>query len=214
MRLECKNAVADMVESSRDGRRLTGESRAHLMICAICEERWDAELALAASLNELRNLGGTQHTFGQRSRQRAELLKQFDQQAPKRVYRSWWGLAAAAALLCMVGGGLLMRQSLRMQSLGHEQGSVREGVIAEELTDVQSEAQDAGFIAVPYVPPLAPGELVHVVHTQLQPAQLASLGVNVDPTLTTDMPADILVGADGFPRAVRISEEVSGEGGF
>jgi len=28
------------------------------------------------------------------------------------------------------------------------------------------------------------------------------------------MPADILVGADGFPRAVRISEEISGEGGF
>ena len=204
MRLECKNAVADMVESSREERRLTGDSRAHLLLCSGCSERWEAELALAAGLHEFRNLARVQPSFGQRARLRSELLKRFDEQVPQRGYRSWWGLAAAAALLCVVGGGLAVRYSAGPQ----------EGVVAQELSEMQAEAQDAGFIAVPYVPPLAPGELVHVVHTQLQPAELASLGVNVDPTLTTDMPADILVGADGFPRAVRISEEISGEGGF
>ena len=123
---------------------------------------------------------------------------------PRRRRRWPWFAMWVALLIVGVGGGLAVRYSAGPQ----------EGVVAQELSDMQAEAQDAGFIAVPYVPPLAPGELVHVVHTQLQPAELASLGVNVDPTLTTDMPADILVGADGFPRAVRISEEISGEGGF
>ena len=80
MRLECKNAVADMVESSREERRLTGDSRAHLLLCSVCSERWEAELALAAGLHEFRNLARVQPSFGQRARLRSELLR----------YCVWW----------------------------------------------------------------------------------------------------------------------------
>ncbi|MEP6714678.1 MAG: hypothetical protein ABJC09_03835, partial [Terriglobia bacterium] len=69
------------------------------------------------------------------------------------------------------------------------------------------ETQEDGFIAVPYVPPLAAGELVRVVHAELYPSALASLGVNVDPSWTTGIAADLLMGEDGFPRAVRLSNE-------
>lgn len=66
MRLECKNAVADMVESSREERRLTSDSRAHLLLCPICAERWEAELVLAAGLSEFRDQVRAQPSFGQR----------------------------------------------------------------------------------------------------------------------------------------------------
>jgi hypothetical protein len=62
-----------------------------------------------------------------------------------------------------------------------------------------------GFITVPYSPPLAPGEMVRVVHTDLYPESLASMGVEVDPAWTGELPADVAVGEDGLPRAVRIT---------
>ena len=80
-----------------------------------------------------------------------------------------------------------------------------ESPVFEEVADAGD-----GFIAVPFVPPLAEGELVRVVHTELHPATLAGLGVNVDPAWVTAMPADLLLGEDGFPRAVRVSNEDSG----
>jgi hypothetical protein len=76
------------------------------------------------------------------------------------------------------------------------------------------DGQYDGFIPVPYVPPLAAGELVSVVHTELYPLELARLGVSVDPSWATELPADLLVGEDGFPRAVRVSDEYSEERGF
>jgi hypothetical protein len=93
---------------------------------------------------------------------------------------------------------------------------------AAAQAEVQSDAdvsedgdgQYDGFIPVPYVPPLAAGELVSVVHTELYPLELARLGVSVDPSWATELPADLLVGEDGFPRAVRVSDEYSEEKGF
>jgi len=122
---------------------------------------------------------------------------------PRTSLRPWWSLAAAAALLLTAGTGVILHYS--------DLSAARP---AAEVAESQAEVQEAGFIAVPFVPPLAQGELLHIVHTQLQPAELASFGVNVDPTLSADLPADLLVGADGFPRAVRISEEASGGGGY
>jgi hypothetical protein len=77
-----------------------------------------------------------------------------------------------------------------------------------------SNPEEEGFIPVPFVPPLATGEMVRVVHEELNPAALASLGVSVDPSWTTQLPADVLQGEDGMPRAVRVSEVSSGNGSF
>jgi hypothetical protein len=64
------------------------------------------------------------------------------------------------------------------------------------------------FIEVPYAPPLATGEFVRVVRTQLRPTALARLGVYVDAAETDEIPADVLLGEDGSPRGVRLSEVV------
>jgi hypothetical protein len=67
-------------------------------------------------------------------------------------------------------------------------------------------AEDSGFVAVPYAPPLAAGEFVSVVRAQLEPAALARLGILVDSAYGSEIPADIVVGEDGVPRAVRVIE--------
>ena len=73
----------------------------------------------------------------------------------------------------------------------------------EELAGDSSE-----FIAVAYAPPLAAGEFVSVLRTELQPAALARMGIDVDTSYTNAIPADVVVGEDGFPRAVRVVSEV------
>jgi hypothetical protein len=170
-----------------------------LSACERCASRWEGELALSSQLCALRSeLGGRRSAYIRRN----EILKRFDAQHPKPKLRPWFRLAAAAVLLFAVAAGVTWR---------HQEP---DPAAVAELSEAQVEMQEAGFIAVPFVLPLAPGELVHMVHTQLQPAALASMGVNVDPTLSADMPADLLVGADGFPRAVRVSEESVSQGGY
>lgn len=200
MRTECGGTIEILVECARSGLRPSGAPGAHLLVCESCTERWEAEVALTAQLGELRSAFGSRRSPWVR---RSELLKKFDAQHPKRNRRPLWSLAAAAALLFALGSGISLRY--------HGGKSAITG--GPEISEAQSEMQEAGFIAVPFIPPLAPGELVHMVHTQLHPAALASMGVNVDPTLSADLPADVLVGADGFPRAVRVSEESVYEGG-
>jgi hypothetical protein len=119
--------------------------------------------------------------------------------------KSWvWTFGAAAALLFAV-------------FLGHEMGkrthkavspAVRiadESVLYEASADASALSSD-DFIAVPYTPPLAPGEMVRVVHADLYPEALASMGVEVDPSWAGNLPADVVVGEDGLPRAVRITD--------
>ncbi len=118
----------------------------------------------------------------------------------------WVGtLAAAAALLLAVfAGHEAGKQSIRKVS----PAAVRihdESVLYEASLDASALSSD-DFIAVPYTPPLAPGEMVRVVHADLYPEALASMGVEVDPSWTGNLPADVVVGEDGLPRAVRIAE--------
>ncbi len=53
------------------------------------------------------------------------------------------------------------------------------------------------FIAVPYAPPLAQGELVRVFRTELYPEALTSLGIDYDPATGSNIPAEVVVGEDG-----------------
>ncbi len=106
-----------------------------------------------------------------------------------------WLLSAAAVLLLTVAVGYGWRISQRPQAM---EASV------ETLEDV---ADDNGFVAIPYAPPLATGEFVRVVETELQPIALARMGIYVDEADSSEIPAELLLGEDGFPRAVRVIEE-------
>jgi hypothetical protein len=201
--MSCREQIVELVECARRQSKPDRELRAHLSICPDCSERWDREQQLTAQFQTMRTQAAALRS---RAAQRDSLMRDFS-----RIHRwpsipSWaWALGAAAALLLAV-------------FIGHEAGkpntravspaAVRvhdDSVLYEASLDASALSSD-DFIAVPYTPPLAPGEMVRVVHADLYPEALASMGVEVDPSWAGDLPADVVVGEDGLPRAVRITE--------
>jgi len=211
--LECRENLEVLMECARRQSEPEDALKAHMESCGPCRERWAAERALTTGLRGMRA-----HASGMRTPPavRRSLMLEFaaTQQfnavqhrraaAAGKAGRRWmWSLAAAAMILI---------STITVREL--TSGLRRSAVAPEVQAEIQTEAQQEGFIEVPYAPPLARGELIRVVHTELEPAALASLGVNVDPSWTAELPADLLVGQDGFPRAVRVSDEYAGTGGF
>jgi hypothetical protein len=146
-------------------------------------------------------------------------MREFARQhrAPKWTKPTWqWSLAAAAALLLAIGVGrelgLRTRHApVRPAAAAHGiHGAARgadlyEAAAYETSSDASSLSSDE-FIAVPYAAPLATGEIVRVVRTDLYPEALASMGIDVNPAWSGNMSAEVVVGEDGFPRAVRLAD--------
>ena len=105
----------------------------------------------------------------------------------KRNRIAGWSLAAAMALvLCLV-------------ALRHPEPAI------QEQASLRAPYED-GFQAVPYASPLAEGEFVRVVHTELAPDTLMRLGVYGATGSSDAVPVDLVVGQDNAPVAVRVDE--------
>lgn len=63
---------------------------------------------------------------------------------------------------------------------------------------------NAGFIALPYAQSDVPLEQALIVRVTLLPSEWETLGVPVLPARASPVRADLLVGQDGVPRAVRL----------
>jgi hypothetical protein len=127
--------------------------------------------------------------------------------ARSRWQSNWvWGLAAAAMLLITVGAVVPLRSHFRpsAQPVAANTANATEPVSFYAASTDAGDLTNEDFVAVPYAPPLASGELVRIVHTDLDPQALATLGFDPDPAWTDDLPADVVVGEDGYPRAVKI----------
>jgi len=207
--MTCSERMTDLVELARNTTGLERELRAHLAVCADCRERWEAERELTAQLGIIRTRTAALRSAESfvRKQNRESLLRDFSRIHRHKAVPSWvWALSAAAALMVAV-------------FLGYEAGKRPGPVVRPERTLVYeaslsglSLSNDASvlssddFIAVPYTPPLATGEMVRVVHSDLNPEALASMGVEVDPSWAGELPADVVMGEDGLPRAVRITD--------
>jgi hypothetical protein len=209
--MSCSERIADLVDLARADRRnglsAVGphrELRAHLAVCAGCRDRWDAERQLTAQLGIIRAGTAVLRSSDQR---RKSLLQDFSQVHRHKAVASWaWALGAAAALLLAVflghAAGKWTRPAVRSKTVRSERTFVYQASLSSDASALSSD----DFIAVPYTPPLAPGEMVRVVHADLDPDALASMGVEVDPSWAGDLPTDVVVGEDGLPRAVRIAD--------
>jgi hypothetical protein len=198
--------MADLVECAR-GIQPDRELRAHLAVCADCRERWEAERQLTAQLAVIRERTAVLSSPDRlaRRKSRESLLRDFSRLHQHKIVPSWvWALTAAAALLFAVflghAGGKRTRPAVRP-----ERTVVYEATLYTLSNDASALSSD-DFIAVPYTPPLAPGEMVRVVHADLYPEALASMGVAVDPSWAGELSTDVVVGEDGLPRAVRITD--------
>lgn len=210
----CKQWTAELVEAARVSGEKQGGSerqpgrglRAHLAVCEPCRERWEAEILLTSHLSAIRERS---RAFGSAESRRAALMQDFVRLNKVRVMRRWSvALGAAAAVVVAVGLGYVAGQAQRQHT-----HAVRPQAVSYDSGDVLSMDASAlssdDFVAVPYTPPLAQGEMVRVVHAELYPDALATMGVDVDPAYSGRLPADVVVGEDGLPRAVRLTESNS-----
>lgn len=206
--MNCREWTTELVDNARRNGRvaeLSFELRTHLASCAHCQERWEAERHLNSHLATIRN-----RTAGMRSHavSREALMQNFARIHRRPVVPSWgWALAAAAALVLAVLIGHVFGRTAGTRAA--HQVQKQKAVVYEArqmLSNDASALSSDDFIAVPYTPPLAPGEMVRLVHADLDPQALASMGVEVDPSTADRLPADVVVGEDGLPRAVRISD--------
>jgi hypothetical protein len=201
--------------------------------CGTCRERWEAEGALTEGMKSVRAAAWSQRSS---AASRDFLMERFERVNRRRVAPRWyWALGAVAAglIAAVVAPGVehafvdhafvdhaFFNHAAETQAIAAaESNDTSDSNNSSEIrADAPADPEAEGFIAVPFVPPLAMGEMLRVVHTELNPAALASLGVSVDPSWTAKLPADVLLGEDGMPRAVRVSDSWSGsmpgDGGF
>jgi hypothetical protein len=128
---------------------------------------------------------------------RDRLLDEFNALHAKRRFQPRWALLAGAASL--IAAALSLSWRLSPISAGA-------AVVAQTEWEQLAGSADGEFVAVPYAPPLAPGESVDVVRTQLDSQALERMGVNISlaSAASAEVNADLVLGQDGLPRAVRV----------
>lgn len=127
-------------------------------------------------------------------------------------WAEWMALSAAAAVLLSVGAwnfsrgrvdGVKKIRSVIANSAGlGASGVAQTGPVVETAT---AEDATSDFVPVPYGEGLSPDDSGLVVRVSMTRSALGSLGYPVDELDAGDMiQADLLVGDDGLPRAVRL----------
>jgi hypothetical protein len=153
------------------------------------ERDWMDELEpdLAEPLARLR--GAARHERSPEWR-KAALLGAFDRvHRPARRFPREFAIAASVVAVLSAG---LMWQS---------------GPPAERERAPVAIASTSEFVVVPYAPPLAAGEMVKVVRGEFETAALHRMGF-VAPSLSGDaVEAEVMLGQDGLPRAIRVLAE-------
>ena len=207
--MDCRACIAELVECARAGLLPGARLQGHLRACPSCRERWEGERALSVQFRKMR---GAALARRQADAQRERIMRAFGQARPS-AFRPWlrWVLGMAAALLLAVAVGQVWRNGLlpkgpaNNMSSGASQESTNWAAGGVDASDLTSRND---FVEVPYAPPLATGEFVQVVRTELRPTALARMGIYVDATDADEIPADVMLGEDGFPRGVRVLEAV------
>ena len=209
--MNCHEWISELMECARTESPLSAELRDHLRVCPRCERRWADQRSLTAQFRTMRDAARAPRQAGTR---RGQIMREFE--AAHRSVRPQlkWVLSAAAVLLLAVALGYGWREARHSAQASVSSSRQTSRVPAppagisgredSESANVEELADDNGFVAVPYTPPLAAGEFVRVIRTQFHPIALARMGVDVDLNDAGEIPADVLVGEDGFPRAVRV----------
>jgi hypothetical protein len=206
--------MGELVECARRGMGPSRDLRAHLAGCTLCAERWEAERGLSDQFGAMRaETAALTADNPWREVRRKDLMRQFAASDFARRHRKAaarsWGLgfaAAAAVVLAVFAGQIAVTRSHRSPAPITEASPDAIQSSGDELSGDASELSSDDFIAVPYTPPLAQGELVRVVHEDMVPEALASLGIDVDPAGSGHVAADVVIGEDGIPRAVRLTD--------
>lgn len=197
----CQQWMDEIVERARSG-ELSPSLSAHLAECAECSEEWEAQLALSGELGLLREAAAEERSS---EFNRARLMNEYARLHARTRSRPRfeWVFAAAAAAVVVLAVALSWRSEPPAVAHGLQQVAPRwqeDSAALQEFDDISGES---GFVAVPYAAPLAKGEFVRVVRTELYAAALGRMGMPL-PVNNGQVPADVVLGEDDLPRAVRL----------
>lgn len=218
---EFGNTVHELVRE--DAREVLGDAAAvmarfHAETCDLCAARLAEARSLALALRD-----ATQASRGLEAAQTVEesLVSAFrehhrateqSRSRARRLRLRWaeW-MAVAAAALVMVGAWNFSRGHVNN---GPKQTvnpiSVATNGNAQQPAPVETAAvaEDSDFVPVPYGEELSADDPGLVVRVSLTRSALGSLGYPVDEMNGGDVvQADLLVGEDGLPRAVRLVQQ-------
>jgi len=185
-----------MLERARGGAPAGHTLAKHLAACPRCAERWEAELELSRGMGDLRSAAMRLRSGPDA---RARLMAEFDERRRHTVLHRGLVWAMAAFTILLLAGALK-----QVQWAGRGPAS-RPAQMASDHNTEELMAEN-GFVPVPYAAPLAPGEFVEVVQRDLTPAALARMGFVIQSSNGGAVTTDLMVGEDGLPRAVRLSE--------
>lgn len=196
--MTCRELAVELVECARTGQLAGAELQTHLMACPRCHERWEDERRLSAYFRIMRDAVTRQPSVAERER----LMREFEHAHAGGFHAIWrWALNAAAILLVVVA---------LVYDWNHRRVPAGNASRPENPASLQADSgagEESGFVDVPYALPLAPGEFVRVIRTELDPVALAGMGVDFEATDGAEIAADVLLGEDGVPRAVRVLPE-------
>ena len=193
--MTCRESASEVVECVRAGRTPGAELQAHLMACPRCRERCEDERRLSAHFGIMRDVVAHRPSMVRRE----QLMREFEGAREGGFHAVWrWALNAAAILLVV----LALVHDWRNHARSTGKAAQPQG---ESAADFSSD--ESSFVSVPYALPLATGEFVRVVRTQLDPAALADMGLDIEAADGAEIPADVMLGEDGLPRGVRVLPE-------
>ena len=192
--VECRDRTEELVECARRGVGPSESLAAHLAVCPHCRERWNAERVLSLAVGRLRSAIAAERSPQAR---RGELMDAFELATrPRRRLRWAWGAAAAAVLSAVLWFPI-------------NRAVAPKGPAHDEVADTApvDTADENGFIPVPYSPPAAVGESFTLVQRELDGAELARMGIDLPfGGYGQDFDAELVLGEDGVPRAVRLAD--------
>jgi hypothetical protein len=130
---------------------------------------------------------------------RRQLMAEFPNSGCSRPdRRPWWAWSPAAALVAVAL--LLLFVGVRRR-----QGTTVPAGAELTLAGFMAIDEAEGFVAVPYTEPLVPGELVRIVSKEVNGEELAHMGIDIPAAYGDVIDADVALGEDGMPRAVRLA---------
>ncbi|MGD0618874.1 MAG: hypothetical protein ABSB67_14565 [Bryobacteraceae bacterium] len=195
---DCGLWTSRLVDNARAGTPPSPGLLEHMSSCPSCGAHWRNQRVLTRELQILSDRVATRRPP---QAVREALLREFDhrQRVKRWNWLRWVPIPAAAALAVVA-----------LVEAPHR-SAVKPVQPAVGMAALSADTSDEGFVEVPYAPPLAPGEFVSVVRQELEPAALIRMGLPTNGLGDAPVMADVVMGEDGFPRAVRVADETANE---
>ena len=193
--MDCGEWISEIVNKARAGRAPGAALSAHLDDCPRCGQRWREERILTREMQILAD-----RLAGRRSPARVRMSIENEFERRCRVVR-----ARRMALVFAVAAAVVMAFALGVVWWKGVSPAAAPRTAAQTLYS-EFDA-DAGFVPVPGALPLADGEFVRVERTELDAGALARMGLPLRDSDGDTVVADVVLGEDGMPRAVRVEAD-------